>query len=236
MTAPFRFVELLRKIEATLVAGLELEPLALPPELASAEGSWKGQPIVLLTRAYRAGRVGYARFAEVTGPEIEIGNALCAPRSDAPLPIFGADLVALGREAGMVAADLSPTLPPGPARDAQLSGLAAARAAWPPLPSGGELPAWCAAWFSPFALYTRIAPAHRDAAASALGTLPRVLIDIPRAAPLRPGDAEAVARALDGYAAAHRGDDKGLKMLEKMFGPRWAGRYISEVLFPSRVR
>jgi phycocyanobilin:ferredoxin oxidoreductase len=62
-----------------------------------------------------------------------------------------------------------------------------------------------------------------------------VLIELTRAARRAPDDTEAVARALEGYAAAHRKDDKGLKMLEKMFGSRWAGRYISEVLFPSRA-
>jgi phycocyanobilin:ferredoxin oxidoreductase len=233
MIAPFRFIELLRGVEAALVAGLGLELLALPKELASAEGAWRGQPVILVTRAYRAERVGYARFVELIGTELEIGNVLCTPRSDYPLPIFGADLLALGREAGLVAADLSPTLPPGPARDAQLSVLSAAHAGWPPLPSGGQLPPWCAPWFSPFALYTRFTPAQRDAAASAFATLPGVLIELTRAARRAPDDAQAMARTLERYAAAHREEDKGLKMLEKMFGPRWAGRYISEVLFPS---
>jgi phycocyanobilin:ferredoxin oxidoreductase len=235
MITPFRLIELLRDAEARLVAGLGLEPLALPEELASAQGSWKGQPVMLATRAYRAERVSYARFAELTGPELEIGNALCAPRPDYPLPIFGADLVAFGREAGLIVADLSPTAPPGPPRDAQTVVLSAERARWPPLPSGGELPAWCAPWFSPFYLYTRITPTQREAAASAFATLPGVLIELTRTAHRAPDDAQAVARALEGYAAAHRDDDKGLKMLEKIFGPRWAGRYVSEVLFPSRA-
>jgi hypothetical protein len=41
-----------------------------------------------------------------------------------------------------------------------------------------------------------------------------------------------VQRAQDGYAAAHREDDKGLGLLARMFGERWAERYLREVLFP----
>jgi phycocyanobilin:ferredoxin oxidoreductase len=243
MSGRFDLSALTRRAEAQLVEALGLAQLPLDPELARAEGTWKGGPVTIETRAYRGGALIYARFAEVRGGELEIGNALCVPDPDHPLPIFGADLVALGAEVAMIAADLSPTLPPGPERDAQLAPLGAACAARGPLPPGGALPAWCADWFSPFSLYTRIGPADLPAAAAAFDALPRLYADLCRASrpePDRAASASASAstlrahaiHAIEGYAAAHRTDDKGLRMLAKMFGEPWAARYLAEVLFP----
>jgi len=226
---------LTRRAASSLVAALGLSPLPLAPDLARAEGTWKGKPVTIETRAFRGGPIVFARFAEIAGEGLEIGNALCVPSPDYPLPIFGADLVALGPDAAMLAADLSPTLPPGPERDAQLAPLAEAFEARATLPPGGALPAWCADWFSPFSLYTRIDRTHLDAAAAAFEAFPRVYGDICRApsgAAPRPGLAAETARAIEGYAAAHRTDDKGLRMLAKMFGEGWASRYLEAVLFP----
>jgi phycocyanobilin:ferredoxin oxidoreductase len=209
-----------------------LTPVTLPPDLACAEGTWKAAPVGIETRAYRGGVVRYARFARLVGGDLEIGNVLCLAAATHPLPILGADLVGLGRETGMIAADLSPTLPPGAARDAQLAALAAQRASAPPLPSGGALPAWCAAWFSPHALYTRSPLAQVDDAARAFRAFPEAFVALACASTPRPDLASDTAAAQDGYAVAHRTDDKGLGLLGKMFGPTWAARYVAQVLFP----
>jgi phycocyanobilin:ferredoxin oxidoreductase len=230
--AGFGFAEVAGRAEAALVGALGLRPRPLAPALAERSGTWKDAPVRIETRAYAGGRLRYARFALLRGADLTIANLLCLPRTVYPLPILGADLVALGRERGMLAADLSPVLPPGTERDDQLAALAAARAAHPELPPGGELPAWCAAWFSPFALYTRIGPGQAAAAARAFGDFPRVFAELVRAAAPRPDLRDRTAARQDGYAAAHRTDDKGLGLLAKMFGPAWADRYVAEVLFP----
>ena len=232
MTGPFHFSTATAETESWLVGELGLDPLTLDPLLADAEGTWKGSTAVICTRAYRGGAVRYARFAVLTGRGLEIGNALCLSDPVHPLPIFGADLVGLGRETGMLAVDLSPTLPEGPQRDAQLAALAARRALHPPLPPGGRLPDWCAAWFSPYAMYTRIEPPQLDQALGAFCDFARVFAGLAGASGPRPDLAAAVALAQDGYAAAHRTEDKGLKLLVTMFGRAWAERYVAEVLFP----
>ena len=232
MSSSFGFAVLTADSESWLVRELALSRLPLDPVLDHAEGAWKGSPVTIDTRAYHGSVVRYARFARLVGGELEIGNILCLPDPAHPLPILGADLVALGRETGMLAVDLSPMLPPGPERDAQLAPLMARRSAHPELPPGGPLPDWCAAWFSPGALYTRVDPGRLDAAASTFRDFLRTFVDLVRRSIPRPDRAAGVATAQDGYAAAHRTDDKGLKLLAKMFGSAWADRYVAEVLFP----
>src|SRR5215211_3388058 len=101
----------------------------------------------------------------------------------------------------MVAVDLSPTLPPGPERDAQLAGLARRRALQPPFPSGGRLPDWCAAWFSPHALYTRGPLAELAEVAGAFGDFPRAFAELARRSSPRPALAAHVAVVQEGYTA-----------------------------------
>ncbi len=132
----------------------------------------------------------------------------------------------------MLAADLSPTLPPGEDRDRQLAPLARRRSAHPDLPLGGVLPAWCAAWFSRHALYTRVAPDQLPAAVAAFWDFPRAFVELTRRTGPRPELAGDVAGRQAGYAAAHRTDDKGLGLLGKMFGDGWAERFLEQVLFP----
>ncbi|EYF06823.1 hypothetical protein [Chondromyces apiculatus] len=224
---------LVRRAEGGLVEALGLRPLQLDPEATHAVGTYRGRAVTLETRAYRGQPLHYARFVEITGEGLAIGNMLCTPCVDHPLPILGVDLVMLG-DTLMLVADLSPTLPPGKEREAQLAPLDAACAARSStLPPGGALPAWCTAWFSPFALYTRVAGADLARAASACDDLVRVHVSLCTASAPAPQHRLGTARAVEGYAAAHREHDKGLRMLAKLFGEGWAARYIAETLFPA---
>ncbi len=232
MSGAFPFAALTAEVETYLVGELALVPVALPPDLAAATGGWKSEPVTITTRAYSGDGVRYARFVQLVGVDLEIGNVLCLPDHAYPLPILGADLVSVRRESGMLAADLSPTLPPGPDRDRQLRPLARRRAVRGPLPPGGPLPAWCTAWFSPHALYTRVTREQLAPAVAAFWDLPRSFVDLVRQATPRPELAGEVADRQDGYAAAHRTDDKGLGLLAKMFGATWMERYLGDVLFP----
>ena len=103
------------------------------------------------------------------------------------------------------------------------------------MPSGGTLPDWCQAWFSPHALYTRVGIDQLADARQAYLTFPRAFVSLARAAQPRPESHSLIEAAHDRYAAAHRTDDKGLRLLAKMFGANWSANYISDVLFPSRT-
>lgn len=238
MSGPSDIEAAILETEEILRGELDLAPAALAPDLARAEGALRGNPIVIETRTYVGPRIRFARFATITGFEgFCIGNALCLSRPNIPLPIFGADLVALSADAAMIAADLSPVLPPGSERDAQLKPLAAARASHPAFLPGGELPSFCASWFSPFALFTRVDPLARSAALAAYADFPRAFVAIVRRAQGEPHSMspDEVNAAQASYLAAHRDDDKGLRMLARLFGAGWSARYISSVLFPERL-
>ena len=220
------------RAEASLLRGIGLASVPLPPGLDEREGRWKGERVSIVTRAYSGGPIEYARFAIVRGAGLEIGNILCVPFCRYPLPILGADLVAVRHDTGMLAIDLSPTLPPGQERETQLHAVARARASHPVLPPGGTLPAWCADWFSPHAVYTRGSPADLRAAPAVVHDLVTTFLRMVDDCAPRPELDAHVGGVRQGYLAAHRTDDKGLNLLGKMFGQEWAERYVREVLFP----
>jgi phycocyanobilin:ferredoxin oxidoreductase len=211
-------LELLAAVEDELVRGLDLRPVALPAELREARGSWKGEAVQLVARAYEGPRFRFCRFVELSGGAMSIANALCLPRRDLPLPVFGLDVVAPGHGGVMVAADLSP-INGGPVP------------ALPPhaLPPGGALPGWCERVFSSNPLYTRVPIAQLGAAEEPILARVRALA----AMRVAPADETQIAAAQRAYCAAHLEDDKGLGMLAHIFGAMWAERFLREVMFPA---
>jgi phycocyanobilin:ferredoxin oxidoreductase len=201
---------LLREAEAIVTPGLR----AVPGERAA--GTFRGEPVELEVRAHEGGPFRFARFIEVRGAGLEIGNILCLPRRDLLLPIFGADLVRIGAQPAMIAADLSPVA------GEDVSAVSAGR---PALPEAGELPAWAQQVFSPHALYTRVSDGQLDDARRAFLFFPRTLMALHAV----PGDSSPAQRR---YCVAHLEDDKGLQLLARMFGDAWARRFLRDVMFP----
>ena len=223
----------LLRAERRIVDTLGLAPIELPQALASTIGTWKGAPARIETRAYGGPVVRYARFAMVEGSGVAIANVLALPAVDQPLPVLGADLVAIGARGGSVllAADLSPSVAEE-LGGASLAGLAGRRARRPALPHAGDLPGWCADWFSPHALFTRVPGERLDDALAALGDFVDEFVALAQGGRSSPALARVAATMQSGYQSAHRTDDKGLGMLGRMFGGEWAERYVAEVLFP----
>ncbi|MEY2935035.1 MAG: hypothetical protein RL033_5784 [Pseudomonadota bacterium] len=234
MSGAFRFAEACASAERQLVRELRLSALPLPAELERLDGSWKGDAVTLSARAYVGPRIGYARFVEISGGGLDIGNVLLLSRAEYPLPMLGADLVGLGKDMGVLVADLSPVpplrevLPLSEREQRALSTLA--------LPPAGELPAWCRPWFSAQALCVRITPEHAAAAALALALFCSRFAQLAQGCEEQPGSAEAVAEWQVRYCAAHRRDDRGLGLLHKIFDPKLAERFLQRVLFPEGAR
>ena len=226
----------LQTFERVLVEGLALERLPLDPMLAHAQGSWRGEPVRIDTRAYHGDRVVFARFAFVEGAGLSIGNALALGESALALPILGADLVDLGhgRET-MVAVDLSPTLDVEDSWREQLVPLARRRREHASLPTGGELPSWCSRWFSPLALFTRVGEAEAPAAFAQTMDFARAYVEIAREAEPHDDSASLTRDTMDAYLSAHREFDRGLGLLARIFGSDWAAQYLHFVLLPSML-
>lgn len=237
MTHPL--IEATGRAERVLVEGLGLTPMPLPPELASADGTWKNQPARIDARAYAGPGIRYVRVVFMEGADLAIGNVLALPDPRLWCPVLGADVVSLGTRHGcMIAADLS-ALGGDEVRAAEEKAIGAAitsarggRPA-PTLTPGGTLPAWCSEFFSPHALYTR--PAGDEVAASIAEFLhyPRALVRLARSAHADEADAAQRIARWESYAAAHRTDDKGLQLLARAFGLEWAEQFVANVLFPS---
>lgn len=228
MSAGFGFAAMTDHVEQWLAAKLGLSRLPLDPTLERARGTWKQGEVTIRTAAYTGGPVRYARFTRVESDALEIGNILCLARADQPLPILGADLVAIAGS-GLLVADLSPTMSDG------LEGaiLAVRRARHPDFPSAGPLPAWCEGWMSRHALLARVNVEQAAAALQAFRDFPATYLELACTSAARPGLKAEIGRAQARYVEAHLQDDKGLNLLGKIFGEAWSHRFLREVLFPS---
>lgn len=215
--------------EQGLTRALRLAPLTLDAAHARQDGSLRGQPVTIQTRAYRGPQVVYARFVLMRGPGLAIANLLTIPRAEVCAPLFGADLVALPGKDLLVVADLSPLSPDAGCEAAVLQTLAARRRAAPPLPSAGSLPPWCARWFSPWALFARVPTPQQGDARRAFEDVWQTLATT---SPVPSADAPQRQAAAGRYCAEHRQEDPGLRLLATVFDPAWAASYIDQVLFP----
>jgi hypothetical protein len=231
MTRHPDLLQIIVELETTLVRTLELQRIAVPRELARLDGSWHGQPATLEVNAYAGPRVRYARFVRVWGRELAIGNALALSDPELALPILGVDLVGISREMVVAVADLSPVVPSPSEHERRLS--AAAREAAPNLPQA-EVPAWCRSWLSPDALVTRVSATELPGVAVAVAEYGRAFVELARRARSN-GAGASVEAAQREYGRVHRADDRGLKLLGKIFDASLAARFLDEVLFPDEV-
>jgi phycocyanobilin:ferredoxin oxidoreductase len=235
MSTAFGFGEVVRRLEARLARELALERIELPRELSRLEGCWRDEPAALEARAYRGPHVRFARFVELHGVELEIGNVLCLSVPELPLPIFGADLVGLGRDTAVVVADLSVVASDEEQRRGQLEVLREHRAAGPRLSRAGELPAWAARWFSSEAVLARVGLGEAELVPRALADFAAAFVRLATAASSPPHAELHVSAQQTAYCRDHRDHDRGLQLLRRIFEPALADRFLREILFPERL-
>jgi hypothetical protein len=232
----FGFVEALERSESELTSKLALERVALPAGLEGAQGTLRGNPATIEARAYRGPKIAYARFVALKGDGLEIANLLCLGTAAHRVPIFGADLVAVTARRAMLAADLTPSTRDAAFWGELLSPLAERRSRAEPLPDGGELPGYCASFFSKLYLYVRVEPEQRAAALASFDDYSTVYADLVGSSQPSPEHAEQVSSLQRDYAVSHRSDDRGLELLSKAFGADFAQAFVQQVLFPAEVK
>jgi hypothetical protein len=152
------------------------------------------------------------------------------------LPIFGADLVAVGPRRAMLAADLTPSTRDQAFWGELLAPLAERRARAEVLPHGGELPSYCAAFFSNLYLYVRVEAPQLEAALASFDDYSAVYADLVETSPTAPEHASEVARLQRAYSLSHRSDERGLELMTKAFGADFALEFVERVLFPAEVQ
>lgn len=190
------------------------------------EGTLGGAPVVFAARR-RAGPSGLLRVCTLRGEHVEIASLVLVPSRSIEVPVLAVDLVRLGQRDALVVADL------GARHDERTRAVVRAhlRAA-PSLPSAGALPGWAARYFSPEATFAR---ANDDAATAAVvaAWVEAALTLFAAAPPTKEPDA-AVSVVL-AYLAAHRDEDRTLRLLDRCFGAAIARTLVHEVLFPATV-
>ncbi len=206
--------------ERHLVDALELQPGAA----STIACAWRGAPAHLEARAYHGPRVRHARVVTLRSAALEIANLLVLPALDHPLPILGVELVDLGRGDALAVADLSPVLP-----DTDLSPWAQGAPDRAALPSAGALPAWCARWFSPHALFAR-APAV--AAGPAVAQAAHAFAALAARGAAQPARRAEITAAQAAYCRDHLDHDRGLHLLHKLIGAPAADTFLRDVMFP----
>ena len=258
MSRTRRNAALVALAEAQLVRAFGLEPTPVAPRLASHTGELQGHAVTLSARCYRSARtssspcsvarpgpVAYARFVTLAGGAVDIGNLLVIGTAPSALPILGADLVSVRAGTSLLAVDLTPVIPEGSRRDAQLADLAARRRAHEVLPAlpAASLTAPAAAnavraLFSPHHVTSRYSSSYDDAAAAVfldfVDAWQRLAGHPPcetRETPDRT-DETAIEHAQHTYLRVHREDRTTSGVLARAFGEAFATQLLHDVMFP----
>lgn len=227
MTTRFGFADLVRCVHARIVTALGLVPVRIDAALARAEGSLRGQPLVVDAVAHRGGPVAHVRCATVVGEAFEVGSLMAIGRAELGLPILGLDLVAIGGERALVVADLSPTDPQRPACPVFDEAVRAAA-----LPSAGSLPAWAVPWFSDRAVFARVELDRREGVHALVDAIATAFVERARTGTIDRDRAPSVRATTCGWVLAHRAEDKSVAVLTHALGEAWARRFAAEVMFP----
>lgn len=218
------------RIEAVWQRYLDLSVYHLPEDLGYVEGRLEGEKLTIENRCYQTPqfRKIHLELARV-GTTLDILHCVMFPYSTYALPMFGTDLVGGRGQISAAIVDLSPTSDhtlPSTYRSA-LSALPTLDFSQP-----RDLPAW-GDIFSEFCLFIR--PGNPAEGLQFLSRAEELLtIHCQQAIAAQPVSAEQQAKTMAGqsyYCTKQQQNDKTRRVLEKAFGPEWAERYMTTVLF-----
>jgi len=205
-------------IEASWHRYLDLSPYELPHDLGYVEGRLEGEKLTIENRCYQTPqfRKMHLELAQV-GNMLDILHCVMFPRPEYALPMFGCDLVGGRGQISAAIADLSPV-----SSDRSLPQFSQPR----------ELPPW-GDIFSDVCIFIR--PGNPEEEAQFLSRVEEFLrIHCTQATQATPLSAEQQAEVFAGqhrYCTQQQQNDKTRRVLEKAFGPDWAERYMTTVLF-----
>ncbi len=232
----FGFSQMVGSTEAALVDLLGLEPVALPPGMATASGSIQRSPVQLTARAYTGRHARLARIVTLTGGPIEVTDLLVVPRETSGAPILAIELESDDRERGYAVADLVSMVDDDTTNAAQLRELACRR---PPLVTAdallgltplGELPAWRRAWASPRPLHARVDLESAASVTRAVSAYVGAFTALVRDDSYRP--ARDVLDRHSAYLRDRRDRDPVIGVIARGFGYEFASQLVERVLFP----
>ncbi len=217
------------RIEEIWTDTLDLAPYQLPEDLGYVEGKLEGEKLTIENLCYQTPqfRKLHLELARV-GTILDILHCVMFPRPDYALPMFGTDLVGGRGQISAAIVDLSPVeanLPP--AYQENLGNLPVLGFSQP-----RDLPDW-GSIFSSFCLFVRPADsAEEDQFLERVSDYLKIHCHQARAAhPVNPEQAQVILAGQQNYCRQQQQNDKTRRVLEKAFGPAWAERYMTTVLF-----
>lgn len=226
LTLSQALAEVLTSAHACLTADCREEDL--PPSIALAQGSLRGEPVVLRSRRFVGGPWSSLVLAEITGERSGqlASTVIGLPAQGLGDSVLGVDLIAFGGRLSLAAIDLSPLSPEAWEAHGRPA-LELLRARTDTLTVPRVLPAFTHHTFSPLAMVVAARPGDDVAL---LSTLARWLPEAMRG--------RGQHRSTSGWATqqrwrqSERSNRKEADALARLFGADFARSYLEEFLFP----
>ncbi|MEO1792256.1 MAG: phycocyanobilin:ferredoxin oxidoreductase [Cyanobacteria bacterium J06629_19] len=210
---------------------LELSPYYLPDDLGYVEGKLEGEKLVIENRCYQTPqfRKLHLELARI-GKNLDILHCVMFPRSEYGLPIFGCDIVSGRGQVSAAIVDLSPGTATGHLNANYLNALKALHNSAYTQPR--DLPEWGERIFSEMCCFVKPTneAEEQQFLKQAQGYLSTHVQQALQRQPMPERRQEFVDRQRY-YCAQQQQNDKTRRVLEKAFGPQWAERYMTTVLF-----
>jgi hypothetical protein len=199
----------------------------LPASMARVRKPMGRGELILTTRFRNLDDVWDLRTVHIVSPKIEVLTCFLFPEPDRALPVYGMELVMLGRRPVIGVADLV-DLNAGGSAGRNL--LADAHRHFPSLPASDDMPEWFAECRSGSEFFMR---PDEVTALEALAEVHHHLVDgllaLPAETPA--ADPQAHGAAIADYKHHHRIHSPGLPLMNSLFGADWTDRYMDEHLF-----
>ena len=221
--------QLADSIESLWQQHLTLKPYQLPEDLGFVESRLEGERLIIENHCYQTAefRKLHLELACI-GEHLDILHCVMFPRPEYALPMFGCDIVSGRGQISAAIVDLSPTSLTG-LSDSYLEALSALDLTRYTQPR--QLPDW-GAIFSDFCCF--IKPANSQEEAQFLAQVTQYLtLHCQQARSTQPNQRhrQEMLAGQRNYCTKQRQNDKTRRILEKAFGPEWADRYMTTVLF-----
>lgn len=210
---------------------LELSPYYLPDDLGYVEGKLEGEKLIIENRCYQTPqfRKLHLELARI-GKNLDILHCVMFPRANYGLPIFGCDIVSGRGQVSAAIVDLSPGTAVGHLNASYIAALGAFSDNEYAQPR--DLPDWGQRIFSEVCCF--IKPTNEAEEQQFLQQAQAYLSTHVQQALKREPMPERRSEFLERqryYCAQQQQNDKTRRVLEKAFGPQWAERYMTTVLF-----
>ena len=223
--------QLAEGIETLWQRHLELTPYHLPEDLGYVEGKLEGEKLVIENRCYQTPqfRKLHLELARI-GKNLDILHCVMFPRPAYGLPIFGCDIVSGRGQVSAAIVDLSASAANGKLSQAYTAALTAVDR--PLYAQPRSLPDWGQAIFSTFCCFVK-PTSHAEEQQFLAQAQAYLSVHVQQALTKAP-EPDRLAEFLDRqryYCQQQQQNDKTRRVLEKAFGPQWAERYMTTVLF-----